>query len=283
MRPDIVELQAFYATRLGQLTRRLIQRQIRLLWPDLRGRRVLGLGYAPPFLKTITEDAERVAVVMPHGQGAAAWPRNGANLVAVGADHELPILDRSIDRALLVHALEGSEAVGPLLREVWRVLADGGEALIVVPNRRGLWCLSEATPFGHGRPFSSSQLKDVLRSSLFAPEMTARAIFVPPSQSRMLIRMGVAIERVGLRWVKRFSGVLLMLARKEIYAAPIEHAANTVRAPAYAALPRVMAAAERVPDAARVSSKRRADHPGSARTAPAHSAGCRTNASSRAG
>jgi SAM-dependent methyltransferase len=281
MRPDIDELQAFYATRLGQLTRRLIQRQIRLLWPDVRGCRVLGLGYAPPFLKTFVEDAERVAVVVPHLEGTSAWPEDGANLVAVGADHELPILDRSIDRALLVHALEGSDAVRSLLREVWRVLADGGEALIVVPNRRGLWCLSEATPFGQGRPFSSGQLKQVLRDSLFAPQLTARAVFVPPSQSRLLIRAGVGIERVGLRWAKRFSGVLLMLARKEIYAAPVEPAATLRRVPAYATIPRMMPAAERVPSAARVSSNRRAGRSGSARTTPVRSAGCRANESSR--
>jgi len=280
MRPELDELQAFYATRLGQLTRRLIQRQIRLRWPDVRGRRVLGLGYATPFLKAVVEDAERVAAVVPHN-GAAAWPENDLNLVAVGADHELPILDRSIDRALLVHALEGCDAVRPLLREVWRVLADGGEALIVVPNRRGLWCLSEATPFGQGRPFSSSQLKMLLQDNLFTPQMTARAVFVPPSQSRLLIRAGVGIERVGLRWARRFSGVLLMLARKEIYAAPVEPAADVRRLPAYATIPRVLPAAERVPNAARVSSSRRVPRPGSERTTPARSAGYRTSGNSR--
>ena len=84
-----------------------------------------------------------------------------------------------------------------LLRELWRVLADGGQALIVVPNRRGLWCLSESTPFGHGRPFSAAQLKEALRNNLFTPRRTARALFVPPSRSRLLLRTALVWERVG--------------------------------------------------------------------------------------
>ncbi len=102
------------------------------------------------------------------------------------------------------------------------MLADGGEALIVVPNRRGLWCLSEGTPFGHGRPFSSTQLKQALRGNLFTPRRTARALFVPPSRSRLVLRTAMAWERIGLRWAKHFSGVLLMAAEKQIYAAPVE-------------------------------------------------------------
>ena len=77
------------------------------------------------------------------GQGAAAWPPKQPNQVALAMEGELPLPDRSIDRVLMVHALELAEQVAALLREVWRVLVDGGQAMIVVPNRRGLWCLSE--------------------------------------------------------------------------------------------------------------------------------------------
>ena len=44
MRPDIDDLQSFYATRQGQLARRLIHHQLKALWPDLGGRTVLGFG-----------------------------------------------------------------------------------------------------------------------------------------------------------------------------------------------------------------------------------------------
>jgi SAM-dependent methyltransferase len=246
MRPDVVELQAFYGSRQGQLLRRLVGRQIRLLWPDLTGRRVLGLGYTVPFMGSLAEEAERVCVVMPPGQGVAPWPPERPNQTVLAVDDELPVADRSIDRVLMVHALESAERSQRLLREVWRVLADGGEALIVVPNRRGLWCLSESTPFGHGQPFSSTQLKQALRGNLFTPRRTARAVFVPPSRSRLVLRTAMAWERIGLRWAKHFAGVLLMTAEKQIYAAPVEPVVKRRQAPAYATVARRLAAAERV-------------------------------------
>jgi SAM-dependent methyltransferase len=255
MRPDVLDLQAFYGSRQGQLVRRLVGRQIRTIWPDLQGLRLLGLGYSIPFLGPLAEEAERVCVVMPPGQGGVLWPPERPNQVILAADDELPILDRSIDRVLMVHALESAEQSQRLLRELWRVLADGGQALIVVPNRRGLWCLSETTPFGHGRPFSSAQLKEALRNNLFTPRRTARALFVPPSRSRLLLRTALVWERIGLRWAKHFSGVLLMAAEKQIYAAPVEPALKRGRVPAYAAVPRALAAERVAPPRCRVADR----------------------------
>jgi hypothetical protein len=116
----------------------------------------------------------------------------------------------------------------------------------VVPNRRGLWCLSESTPFGHGQPFSISQLKGVLRNAMFVPRESASALFVPPMRSRVILRTAVAWERVGLRWAKHFAGLLLMLAEKQIYAAPFEPAVAKRRVRAYMPVPRALAAAERI-------------------------------------
>ena len=72
-----------------------------------------------------------------------------------------------------------------LLKEVWRVLAGGGRLLIVVPNRRGIWARLDRTPFGSGRPYTMSQLSQLLRDELFTPVATGSALFVPPSRSRM--------------------------------------------------------------------------------------------------
>ena len=72
MRPDVLDLQAFYASRQGQLVRRLVGRQIRRLWPKVCGARILGIGYATPFLGPLLDDAERVCVMMPAGPGGGA-------------------------------------------------------------------------------------------------------------------------------------------------------------------------------------------------------------------
>jgi SAM-dependent methyltransferase len=272
MRPDVLDLQAFYGSRQGQLVRRLVGRQIRALWPEVSGARILGIGYAIPFLGPFVETAERVCVVMPSDQGVVRWPAEGANLTLLAGEDELPLADRSIDRVLMVHALESAEQGRRMLREVWRVLADGGQALIIVPNRRGLWSLSESTPFGHGQPFSVSQLKDVLRNTLFVPRDNATALFVPPLRSRLILRTALAWERAGLRWAKHFAGVLLMVAEKQIYAAPFAPArGKRRRVPAYLPVPRALAAAERVRAEARPRCLEPAAREG---TAPARSAGC---------
>ena len=237
MRPDVFDLHEFYGSRQGQLVRRLLNREIRAHWPDLRGRNVLGLGYAQPFMKQLALTAERTAIVMPKSQGVTRWPSDQPNLVALGAENDLPIDDRSIDRVLIVHALESTEQVARMLREVWRVLADDGEVIVIVPNRRGLWCLSERTPFGQGRPYSSTQLKQLLRNHLFTPKRTGFALFVPPIRSNLLLKTAIAWERIGLRVAQRFGGAVIMLAQKQIYAAPADPVRILKKRPAYVHLP----------------------------------------------
>src|SRR6266853_5295823 len=187
MYSDVVDLRDFYATSLGQVAIRMIRRRIRLIWPDLAGMRLLGMGYAVPYLRPFREEAERALAVMPSLQGVLPWPADGPNVVALAEEAELPFDDSSMDRILLVHALESSEEVRPLLKEAWRVLTGAGRILIVVPNRRGIWARLDRTPFGIGHPYTPSQLQHLMRESLFTPVQARMALFVPPSNSRMLL------------------------------------------------------------------------------------------------
>ncbi|HCP00280.1 MAG TPA: hypothetical protein DIT35_02200, partial [Rhodospirillaceae bacterium] len=70
---DVVDLCDFYGTSLGSVARRMIRRQVRAVWPNLRGLRVLGLGYATPYLTPFTDEAAHVASVMPTRLGILAW------------------------------------------------------------------------------------------------------------------------------------------------------------------------------------------------------------------
>jgi SAM-dependent methyltransferase len=220
MASDVVDLRDFYSTGLGQVARRMIRRAVRRVWPDLRGMRLLGIGYATPFLSAVSPDTERTVALMPATLGVLGWPREGGNVVTLADEGELPFADFSIDRVLLVHALETSEEVRPLLKEVWRVMAGGGRLLIVAPNRRGIWARRDLTPFGSGRPYSISQLSQLLRDEQFTPVATDAALFIPPARSRMMLRSAAAWERVGHRWFPHFAGVVLVEATKQIYAKP---------------------------------------------------------------
>jgi SAM-dependent methyltransferase len=215
---DVIDLREFYAASLGRAARRVLRARIRETWPDLHGMRLLGLGYAVPYLLPFREECERVLAVMPAGQGVVHWPSDGPGLVALADDSELPLPDVSIDRVLLVHAIERTEQLRPMLRELWRVMADGGRLLAVVPNRCGIWARLDRTPFGQGHPYTASQLSRLLRDNMFDPIRTRQALFVPPSRSRMVIASAPAWEKLGEQWLPTFSGVVMIEAGKQIYA-----------------------------------------------------------------
>jgi SAM-dependent methyltransferase len=220
MASDVVDLRDFYRSPLGGVARRMIRQSMRRMWPDLQGMRLLGLGYPAPFLTAISPETERTIALLPASLGVLAWPPEGANLATLADEGELPFADFSLDRVLLIHALETSEQAGTMLKEVWRVLAGGGRLVVVAPNRRGIWARLDRTPFGSGRPYTMSQLSQLLRDELFTPVATGAALFVPPTRSRMVLRSARAWERVGARWFPTFGGVVMVEATKQIYAKP---------------------------------------------------------------
>ena len=65
MRPHVLELKEFYATRRGQNARRVIRHAVRAMWPKLAGEALLGIGFATPCLGIYNEEAERVIALMP--------------------------------------------------------------------------------------------------------------------------------------------------------------------------------------------------------------------------
>ena len=215
---DVVDLRDFYDSSLGQVARRMIRRRVRAIWPDVRGQSLLGLGYATPYLRPFRGEAARTIAVMPAQQGVLHWPPEGPNVVALADEAELPLPDLSIDRVLLVHGLEYTEQLRPMLREIWRVLAGNGRLLVVAPNRRGIWARLDHTPFGHGHPYTAAQLSRLLRDNMFTPIESETAVFVPPSSWHLTLTTAPAWEKIGSRWFPTFSGVLMTEASKQVYA-----------------------------------------------------------------
>lgn len=216
---DVVDLRAFYSQRLGTVARYFVGRGIRNLWTDTQGLRLVGIGYTGPYLGLFREEAERCLAFMPAAQGVVKWPTVRPTLSALVDELELPLPDASVDRVLLVHALEMSQSPTALLREVWRVLASGGQLLAVVPNRRGLWARMDTTPFGHGRPYSRSQILSLMRDAWFTPVSWSEALYVPPIQRGWFLRSAVAWERVGATISAPFAGVHIVDATKQVYRA----------------------------------------------------------------
>ncbi|HEY8192072.1 MAG TPA: methyltransferase domain-containing protein [Alphaproteobacteria bacterium] len=215
---SVYDLKDFYASHPGRLVRRLLTDHIRKMWPDLRGQRLMGYGYAPPYLRALMEGTERSFAVMPAGGGAHTWPEGEANLACLSPESQLPVETESVDRILMVHGLEYAGSPQDVLHEMWRVLKSNGRLLMIVPSRRGFWARADWTPFGHGTPYTASQISHYLQESLFVHERTEKALYMPPFRSFFVLRTAYAFENLGRGIFPGLSGVHLIEASKQVYA-----------------------------------------------------------------
>ncbi|HNS45284.1 MAG TPA: class I SAM-dependent methyltransferase, partial [Alphaproteobacteria bacterium] len=106
---SIYDLKDFYNSPSGQLVARVLRPQIRSWWESVKGQRVVGIGYAQPYLDMFLDEAERVISISPAGQGIYPWPDAEHNLAALAEESELPLETNSVDRVLLIHSLEYAE------------------------------------------------------------------------------------------------------------------------------------------------------------------------------
>lgn len=215
---DVVDLQEFYGSPLGEAAARLLRAQVRAIWPDLAGQRVLALGYAVPLLRGWGDDATELAALMPAEQGVSYWPREGPNVSCLVDFAHLPLSDQSVDRVIVMHGLEGASAPQSLLREIWRVMKGQARLLMIVANRRGLWSHGDGTPFGVGRPYSSNQIKVILRDHGFLAERAWQALYMPPTTSWLALSMADWFERYGRLCFPGLGGALMLEAGKQLYA-----------------------------------------------------------------
>lgn len=233
MHLDVLVLRNFYyRTGLGRAAQRAVRDQVISLWPPVPGQTVVGFGFAVPLLRPYLATAERVIGLMPGPQGVMPWPIGAANVSVLCDEARWPLAPESVDRLIILHALETTENPTGLLEECLRVLAPGGKALFVVPNRSGLWARRDGTPFGFGRPYSLGQIHTQLRAHGFTPERHVAALFAPPSNKRFWLRTAQMWERTGRRLSNRFAGGVLMVeAAKTVPSIPRPGLSAAMRRP----------------------------------------------------
>jgi SAM-dependent methyltransferase len=232
MRLDAAAVAAFYGSPLGEAARSMLARRVAAAWPDVSGLDVLGYGYAGPLLAELAGDPQRIVNAFPAAQGAVPWPERGLGASVLTEDERLPLMDAVFDRAILVHALEEAQSPHHLLREIWRVMAPEGRLIVIAANRLSPWALSDATPFGHGRPYSRRQLSALFTAALFEPLAASRAVYTPPWNNRLFLKSAEALEAVGERLWPSFGGLVLMEAVKRLEARPGVPGRRVVRAAA---------------------------------------------------
>lgn len=229
MQLDAEHLRDFYRTPLGQVVRRQLASKIRTRLKKADGLVIMGAGFATPYIGAYRTEARCLGCLMPARQGAIVWPQSGHGRSVLVDERNWPLPDNSVDRVIAVHLLEGVFRAGAVLREIWRVLAPDGRLILVVPNRRGVWSRIDTTPFGHGLPFSRSQLEAQLTGALFTPVHWTGALFFPPAGRRLFLKMAPALERTGARLTPTIAGVIIVEARKELMAPAGSKRAQDVR------------------------------------------------------
>ena len=207
MHLQLEDVRAFYSHQDGQRAARVIARTIAPLIRRTANHRLLGLGPVAPILQGFDHSQiAHLAIADPFGLGP--FPSRDHNLVSQVDARHLPFAEALFDQALVLHLLELDARPERLLREIWRVLAPGGDMVLIVANRAGLWTHFEATPFGHGSPFGRNQLGRLLHNAMFEVLDWQQILVAPPMR--------------GLRWLDtpltrllpRLGGVHVVRARK---------------------------------------------------------------------
>lgn len=214
---DVIDLHDFYRGPLGQFAASVLRQDLSQIWPSVKDEDIAVLGYGVPFIEPYQRQAASLLSIMPESQGVAYWPEDGQNLSCLAHLDALPLGDESVNRVLMVHALETAQDPDVVLQEAWRVLKPQGQLLVMVPHRRGAWAHCDETPFGTGQPYSRTQLSNLLNEHGFSIEKTSRSLIAPPRQGKVSLVIAPYIESFGSFVLSRLGGILMIQATKQVY------------------------------------------------------------------
>ncbi len=232
IKPDGTYFRLFYRSPLGhwvveQLTPRLVEALS--VWqktrPENDSGELLAMGY--PFPLMHPAGLTHVHILVPFALTLASVQRPFQPHTMIHAEPHLPFDDHSIAGAFLYHALEFAEQPKKLLEEVWRVLEPSGRLLLMVPHRKSRWSTKDSSPFGHGLPYTESQLLTLVEEQGFTLLQRDYGLPLPPRHARLVVRL----QRRILGWMKRYfaltlwqrwgwvkGGVLIVEVEKRLYA-----------------------------------------------------------------
>lgn len=237
MHIGVSDLKTFYADLVGRIVRRIVRTHIHAFWPECKGLRMMGFGYASTYLKPYREEAEYTVAVMPKGMGVHHWPRGYKNMACLSDEYALPFETNSLDRVIVIHSLEFCDTINETYNELWRVLKSSGRMIVIVPNRLGFWARADWTPFGQGTPYSATQVRKLLADHRFVHERTQKILYVPPFRSQLFIRSAQFFEAMGQYIFPALCGLHMIEVSKQIYAGSNKGLKEKVKIPVPKMLP----------------------------------------------
>lgn len=194
-----MNMDIFYQSPIGKMARDFLIFHIKkYLGESTSVKRMLLVGYGAPYVGEI-----------------------GVQMQQTELADTLPFQDVMFDGVIVLHALEFAPDLARLMSEIQRVLVVDGRVIIVAPHRAGLWSWFEHTPFGIGRVFSRTQIRQLCDGAYLSPIDVRTALFSPPIDfSRHAMTRGLArvIESVGNALSLPCGGAVVACAQKRRYA-----------------------------------------------------------------
>lgn len=222
MHLDVTNFYQFYQTVLGGLVKRVLMENLDELWEKNCDNYICGLGYCEQFLEIYKQRGVKTLSLQSIYSGVYVQNSSlGIRNLLIDENH-LPLADNSQTHILSMHLLEHTASPFSYIKEVARVLSpDNGEAIFIIPNRRGLWARIENTPFGHGKPYTKQQIIDVAEAYNLHIKNYKTALFFPPREHPP-IRLYVNLaEYIGSHsFLSSYGGVHIIKLVKYAYVPP---------------------------------------------------------------
>ena len=235
---DVVDLREFYETRRGQVARHMVRRGVRSVWPDVKGQRVLGLGFATPYLRQFRSEAERVLAFMPASQGVLHWPPEGPGVVSLVEETELPLPDL-LRRPGAAGSRPGEQrsatcpAAGDLAGAHRRWPPAGGGAQTAAASGRA----PTARRWAGGIPTAAPSFPGSCeRTCSRRRGRSGRSTCRPPPPTPCCARPRLS-RRIGARFFPTFAGVVMIESGKQLYAGSAKRVRGRIGKPVVVQLP----------------------------------------------
>lgn len=130
---------------------------------------------------------------------------------------ELDFPDCSFDEVIIFNAIDEKRLLDGFMREVWRVLEDGGKVLFFAPSPISFWRIDKRTPLGSGLSFCPLKLWFRLARLRFTPLKVRRALLLPP---RFYDAKWAEREAKHQFWLAPLAGAFAVLCEKRLIAMP---------------------------------------------------------------
>lgn len=218
---DILDLENFYSSRLGQLAATHLKNAITRI-DTAAGDNLDNIDFGVGFVSSLVLGAK--PILMPAQQGTVRGV--GQNILV--DEHLLPFADNQIGSLLAMHYLEHSRDADHALRELWRVLVPEGRLTLIVPNRRGLWSRRDRTPFGVGHPYSRRQLRRLCQETGFVAVSWTSALHFLPFWHLGIESVSPFFEKSGRSILPEMAGALVVVLVKRV-PAPITYKRRALR------------------------------------------------------